>query len=420
MYSNDDVIGSTLTLILAGGQGKRLSPLTASKAKPLVSFGGVYRIMDFTLSNCVHSGIQKAYVLTQYKAESIRHDIEYSSWPVDFVCVPPQLQNPYRGTADAVYKNMELFCHDRAEYVLILAADHIYKMDYRRLIRFHASHGGDATIAAVPYPKHLANQFGILDVDDNDRVVGFEEKPEEPKPRSLDPATALASMGVYVFNAAALRKALLRDAGNFSGTHEFGKDILPSLVSTERVYAYDFARHNADLGSFWRDVGTIDSYFRAQMELLLVNAALNPFDPRWLVFSRGVNASFLNDSLSPSMVVDSLVAPGAKVSGATIRQSVVSPSVSIAPTAQVIGSVIMPGAKIGKDAHIQHAIIGEDVEIPDGDRIGYDSGEDRRRFHVTENGVVSVPGTGSVQPGVLRSFNSRKVHSREMPRIPAS
>jgi glucose-1-phosphate adenylyltransferase len=420
MYSNDEVNGSTLTLILAGGHGKRLSPFTAAKAKPLVSFGGVFRIMDFTLSNCVHSGIQRAYLLTQYKAESIRHDIEYSSWPVDFVCVPPQPLHSYRGTADSVYKNMDLFCHDKAEYVLILAADHIYKMDYRRLIRFHASHGGDATIAAVPYPKQLAGQFGVLETDDHDRVVGFEEKPQDPRPRASDPSTALANMGVYVFNAATLRKALLRDAGNFSGSHEFGNDILPNLVRTDRVFAYDFAKHNVDLGSFWRDVGTIDSYFRAQMELLLVNSVFDPFDPRWQVYSRGVNASFRNEGMDPPWVVDSAIAPGAKISGATIRQSILSPSVSVAPTAEIIGSVLMPGVTVGRDARIQHAIIGEDVVIPDGDRIGCDFNEDRRRFHVSENGVVSVPGPGFIQPGVLRSYKSRRRHSREATRLPVS
>ena len=420
MYSNDDVDGSVLTLILAGGQGKRLSPFTATKAKPLVSFGSVFRIMDFTLSNCVHSGIQRAYLLTQYKAEAIRRDIEYSSWPVDFVCVPPQFQTSYRGTADSVYKNMDLFCHNKAEYVLILAADHIYKMDYRRLIRFHASHGGNATIAAVPYPRQLATQLGVLDVDGNDRVVGFEEKPQNPTPRKSDSSTSLASMGVYVFNAAALHKALLRDAGNFSGTHEFGADIFPNLIRTDRVFAYEFTKHNGDLGSFWRDVGTIDSYYRAQMELLLVNSAFDPFDPRWLIFSGGANAAFRNDGMDSPWVVDSVIPPGADVAGATIRQSILSPSVQVAPTAQIVGSVLMPGVTVGRNVRIQHAIIGEDVVIPDGDRIGCDFSDDCRRFHVTENGVVSVPGTGFVQAGVLRNWKSRRDHPREIPRIPAS
>jgi glucose-1-phosphate adenylyltransferase len=292
---------------------------------------------------------------------------------------------------------MDLFCHDKADYVLILASDHIYKMDYRRLIRFHASHGGDATIAAVPYPKQLAAQFGILDVDDREQVVGFEEKPQYPSAQASDHSTALVSMGVYVFNASTLRKALLRDAGNFSGAHEFGKDIFPNLIRTDHVFAYDFAKHNGHLGSFWRDAGTIDSYYRAQLELLLVNSAFDPFDPRWSIYSAGVNASFQNAVMDSPWVVDSIVPPGAEVSGATILHSILSPSVCVAPTAQILGSVLMPGVTVGRNARIQRAIIGEGVAIPDGERIGCDFNEDCRRFQVSANGVVTVSGTASMR-----------------------
>jgi glucose-1-phosphate adenylyltransferase len=397
MHSISGMDFSTLTFILAGGQGKRLSPLTSGRAKPLVSFGGVFRIIDFTLSNCINSGLKRAYLLTQYKSDSVRNYIEASSWTADFVCLPSSPSNGYHGTADSVYKNMHLISQEKADYVLILASDHIYKMDYRKLIRFHAGHGGDATIAAIQYPRKLSRELGILDVDDRGQVVDFEEKPEYPKVRRSDPSTVLASMGIYVFNTAALRKALLRDAGNFNGSHEFGKDVIPGLIRTDRVFAYDFTNNNGPLGSYWRDVGSIDAYYRTHMELLLLNSTLDPYgDARWPVYAGGSNAPLRspgrNAVLESAYGVDSIIAPDAEVSGATIQQSIVSPSVYVAPSAQILGSILMSGVRVGRDAKIQHAIIGEGVDVPDGARIGCDFIEDRRRFHVTGNGVVAVHG----------------------------
>lgn len=404
MHSTTGMDFSTLTFILAGGQGKRLSPFTSGRAKPLVAFGGGFRIIDFTLSNCVNSGLERAYLLTQYKADSVRSYIDASSWTSDFVCLPSTPSSPYHGTADSIYKNMHLFSQERPAYVLILASDHIYKMDYRRLLRFHASHGGDATIAAVQYPKRLSRELGILDVDERGQIVDFEEKPEYTKAGRSSSSTVLASMGIYVFNVATLRKALLRDAGNFNGTHEFGKDLFPGLIRTDRVFAYDFTKNNGPLDAYWRDVGSIDAYYRAHMELLLLNSAFDPYgDARWPVFAAGRNVPFLQFGSSAdrnsSCGVDSVISPNAEIAGAVVRQSVISPKVVVAPNAEISGSVLMPGVRVGRDAKIRHAIVGEGVIVPDGARIGCDFVEDRRRFHVTENGVVVVHGTDSAKIG---------------------
>jgi len=408
MQSASGMDFSTLTFILAGGQGKRLSPFTSGRAKPLVSFGGVFQIIDFTLSNCVNSGLERAYILTQYKADSVRSYIEASSWTTEFLCLPSSPSSGYHGTADSVYKNMHLFSQEKADYVLILASDHIYKMDYRRLLRFHASHGGDATVAAVQYPRKLAKELGILDVDERGQVVEFEEKPEYPKAGRSDSSTVLASMGIYVFNAATLRKALLRDAGNFNGSHEFGKDVFPGLIRTDRVFAYDFTRNNGPLGTYWRDVGNLDAYYRAHMELLLLNSAFDPYgDARWPVCAGGRTAPFRcagsNADRSAEMVassgVDSVISPNSEVSGAVVQQSVLSHSVYVAPSAEISGSVLMSGVRVGQGAKVRHAILGEGVVVPDGIRIGCDFVEDRRRFHVTENGVVVVHGADSVRIG---------------------
>ncbi len=408
MHSTTGMDFSTLTFILAGGQGKRLSPFTAGRAKPLVSFGGVFKIIDFTLSNCVNSGLEQAFLLTQYKADSVRSYIEASSWAADFVCLPSSPSSGYYGTADSVYKNMHLFSQRKADYVLILASDHIYKMDYRRLLRFHASHGGDATIAAVQYPRKLSKELGVLDVDERGQVVDFEEKPEYSRVGRADSSMVLASMGIYVFNEAALRKALLRDAGHFNGSHEFGKDLFPDLIRTARVYAYDFTNNNGPLGAYWRDVGSIDTYYRAHMELLLLNSTFDPYgDARWPVYTGGRHLQFQsagpnagrNPDLNSSYGVDSVISPDSEVSGAAVQQSVLSPSVYVAPSAEISGSVLMSGVRVGQGAKVRHAIIGEGVVIPEGAQIGCDFIEDRRRFHVTENGVVVVHGPDAARIG---------------------
>jgi glucose-1-phosphate adenylyltransferase len=380
---------TTLTFVLAGGQGKRLSPFTSGRAKPLVSFGGVFRIIDFTLSNCINSGLERAYLLTQYKSDSFRQYFEASSWTSDFICLPSRVSSGYRGTADSVYQNLDMIRHAKADYVLVLAADHIYKMDYRKLIRFHESHGGGATIAAVQPPRH-ATELGILQVDERGQVLHFEEKPEQFRKQSSDSAAILANMGVYVFNASTLRQALLLNAGNFGGSHEFGRDVFPELVRAVPVFAYDFSNSNA-LGSYWRDVGTIDSYHRSHMELLLRASLFDPYgDSCWPTYAGGKEVSFRNVTKDSSWVIDSIVSPDAQVAGATILQSVISPSVYVAPTAQVQGCVLMRGVRVGRDARIRHAIVDEGVVIPDGERIGCDTAEDRRRFSLTENGVAVV------------------------------
>jgi glucose-1-phosphate adenylyltransferase len=285
-------------------------------------------------------------------------------------------------------------------------------MDYRKLIRFHAGHGGEATIAAVQYPRRLTRELGVLEVDERGQIVGFEEKPEQSRERSSDSSMVFASMGVYVFNTSTLRQALLRDAGKFGGSHEFGKDVLPGLIRSNRVIAYDFTNSNGALGNYWRDVGTIDSYHRTHMELLLLTSPFDPYgDTRWPIYAGGEIVPLRRVTRDLSWVMDSVVSPDAKVSGATILQSVISPSVHVAPTAEVQGSVLMRGVRVGRDARIRHAIVDEGVVIPDGERIGCDTGEDRRRFFVTENGVVVVHAgdAGAFRKGPLSEIQQMQV-----------
>jgi glucose-1-phosphate adenylyltransferase len=367
------IMSQTLTIILAGGRGDRLFPISAGKAKPLVSFGGAFCILDFTLSNCVNSDIERAYLLTQYKSESIKRYVEASLWKTDLMCLPPRFANGYRGTANSVYQNLNLLRGAGVKHVLVLAADHIYKMDYGRLVRFHAEHGGSATIAAVRYPGCLASEMGHLETDARGQVTRFEEKPGAYEQRNG--TDVLASMGVYVFEPAALHMALLRDEGDFTSGHDFGRDVLPKLIRSDRVFAYDFTVSDPGLGNYWRDVGTIDSYYAAQMELLMTNSPFDPHcDPRWPIHAGGRPAA------------SCLVADRER----GIFDSVISRSVKVAAGAHIEKAILMSGARVGTGAKIRRAIVCEGVTIPDGETIGFDAAEDRNRFLVTQNGVVVV------------------------------
>ena len=368
-------MSQTLTLILASGRADHLSPIVAGKPKALVPYGGVFCIADFTLSNCVNSDIERAYLLTQYKSNAMKQYVESSLWRTDIMCLPPRSASGYRGTADSLYQNLDLLRNKDTQYVLVLPADHVYKMNYSRLVRFHASHGGDATIAAVPYLRHRADE----------------------------------SMGVYVFNAAALHKALLRDAGNFGSNHDLEGDVLPNLIRSNQVFTYDFSAFDSALGSYWRGVNTIDAYYRAHMEILAMNSPFDPYqDARWPIYAGGRPAASCVMSDPERQAPDSVISEDSDLSGARVLQSVISPSVTVGHAAHIERSVIMRGARVGPGAHIRRAIICEGVEIPAGERIGFDGAKDRNRFFVSDNGVV-----------VVHSINAGRSHRQPIPAVVA-
>lgn len=398
MHMTSDTLSQTLTVILAGGRGDRLYPLTRERAKPAVPFGGDHRLIDFTLSNCFNSNLRRICILTQYKPESV-HSLVRRRWRRsvkvnEFICcLPPSDGKRYMGTADAVYQNIGLIRKTGAQFVLILSGDHIYRMDYSELIRFHLAHGSDVTLSAIEVPRALSRRFGVLDRDGDGRVRRFEEKPQNPQPMPGNPNRVLANMGVYVFNIKALVQALARDAKR-AGGHDFGNDILPELAACGKVYAYGFNGGQERSQKYWRDVGTLDSYYEASMDLLRSNSRLSLDETRWPMRSPA-HGGFFNQSafIYPgfSRAVNSIVSPGTVICGGQVSNSVLSPGVSLAPSSQVQNSVLMQGVRIGRGARIRRAIVQDGANIPDGTEIGYDVDHDRRRFFVTEGGVVVVP-----------------------------
>lgn len=388
MHSSFDTASKTVTFILAGGKGKRLSPLTGRRAKPLVPFGGFLRLIDFTLSNCINSGLNRVYLLTQYEANSIHEYINVPAENTEFSCVPSRVSRLYRGTADAVAQNLGLLDLERPDHVLILSADHIYKMDYRKLLRFHTSHGGAVTIAASESPRQLAKELGVLETDASGRITGFEEKPQRLRSVPGDSSNVLTSMGVYVFRPSILRQALVRDALSLS-THDFGQDILPSLVSSHAVYACKSSIWSDAGSAYWRDVGSIDSYHMAHMELMQTNPPFDPYgDSDWPVYRRGV-ASF--EHVRPiQRTANSIVCSNSTAFQGGISESVISPDVEVDPSAKLRDSIVMRGARIGRDARIRRTIVEEGIHIPAGMKIGFNLNLDRERFVVTDGGVVVV------------------------------
>ena len=396
-----------LAVVLAGGKGSRLEPLTRDRAKPAVPFGGIYRIIDFTLSNCLNSGIRKILVLTQYKAMSLGRHVTHG-WR-HLLCrelgefidvVPPQQridEQWYQGTADAVYQNIYTLEQERPEHVVILAGDHIYKMDYSKMVDFHADTGADLTIAALRVNWQEARSFGVMQVNDDSRVIGFEEKPAEPKPIPGDEAHCLASMGIYVFNAHFLFDQLCQDATLPESAHDFGKNIIPSIIHSHRVMAFPFRDENSKKDSYWKDVGTLDAYYEANLELTGVDPLLNLYDYRWPVRTDQPNLPppkfvFDEDGGRRGEAIDSLVASGSIISGGLVRRCVLGPQVRVEERAQVTDSILFSGVRIGRGAIVQRAIIDKNVTIPDGAQVGVDLTADRRRgFEVTEKGIVVIP-----------------------------
>lgn len=398
-----DHLKGVLTFVLAGGKGERLYPLTRDRSKPAVPFGGTYRIIDITLSNCINSGLRRIYVLSQYKAASLmRHlklgwDIFSPEMGEYLYVIPPQLRvssNWYLGTADALYQNIFTLEEERPEHVLILSGDHIYRMDYREMLAEHLEHGADATMAVLPVPAREADQFGVVQHDEQGRVTGFREKPKDLDPNGPD---VVANMGVYLFRTDVLVRAISKDARQES-SHDFGKDIFPALVAADaNVRAHRFRGAGERQKTYWRDVGTIEAYYEANMDLVAVTPQFNLYDASWPIRSLPVPlppAKFVfagGEEGRVGTAVDSLVAPGTIVSGGHVSGSVIGPGCKINSWSRVVDSILMDGVSIGRHAVVRRAIIDKGVQIPPGMHVGVDPVEDARRFTVTENGIVLIP-----------------------------
>ncbi len=397
------VVDDVLVILLAGGVGERLSPLTRERAKPAVYFGGPYRIIDFTLSNCVNSGLRRIYICTQYKSLSLNRHVRMG-WSVvseelgEFIeILPPQKrvgEHWYLGTADAVFQNLYSITREDPSHVIVLSGDHVYKMDYAKMLRFHLDARADLTIATIEVPVDEGNRFGIVRVDDQDRVVAFHEKPTEPVPIPGSPSLALASMGIYVFRTDVLMRALEEDAERQSH-HDFGKDIIPELIRRASVYSYRFYDENKKASKYWRDIGTLDAYYDANMDLCRVNPEFNLYDPEWPLRTYQPQAPpakfvFAEEGRRCGQALDSIISPGCIVSGSRIVGSVLCPNVRVHSFSTIEHSILMPGVRVGRHARLRRAIVDRDVLIPRGALIGYDPEEDRRRHTVTESGVVVV------------------------------
>ncbi len=397
----------SVALVLAGGRGARLGKLTDRRAKPAVHFGGRYRIIDFALSNCINSGVRRIYVLTQYKAHSLLRHIQ-RSWDFlrgelnEFVDLLPAQQRVdelmwYRGTADAVWQNLDILRAENPEYVVILAGDHVYKMDYSIMLEEHAERGADLTVGCFEVPREQSPAFGVMEVDASDRITRFLEKPKDAPGIPGQPEMCLASMGIYVCRAEFLYDLLDLDAADPNSTHDFGRDFLPKLVDRVAVYAHRLGKscvRNVDAPPYWRDVGTLDAYWEANIDLTRVTPDLNLYDESWQIFTERrqlAPAKFVfDDATRRGMAVDSVVADGCVVSGATVRRSLLSYGVRVNSYSVVHESVVLPDAKIGRKAHIRRAIIDRGVVIPEGLVVGEDPDADAARFHRTAQGITLV------------------------------
>lgn len=394
----------TLALVLAGGRGSRLKQLTDWRAKPAVPFGGKFRIVDFPLSNCVNSGIRRIAVLTQYKAHSLIKHVQ-QGWGAnklardEFVELLPAQQRInekawYSGTADAVYQNIDILRTHDAEYTLILAGDHIYKMDYGPMLAYHVEKNADLTIGCIEVPVAEATAFGVMEIDQGGRIQNFWEKPENPPEMPGQPGVSLASMGIYVFNTRFLFEQLIHDADDPKSEHDFGKNIIPRVIKNYQVFAYPFREPASGAQAYWRDVGTIDSYWAANLELIGVTPDLNLYDTEWPIWTYQEQlppAKFVfDDEDRRGMAVDAMVSGGCIISGAVVRHSLLFSNVVVNAHARVDHAVILPNVVIGEGAQIQRAVLDKGCIIPEGMRIGFDRAEDEARFEVSPTGIVLV------------------------------
>ena len=394
----------TLGVLLAGGAGERLYPLTRDRAKPAVTFGGQYRIIDITLSNCVNSDLRRVYILTQYKALSLNRHIR-EGWNIvaremgEFIEILPPMkrvsENWYMGTADAVYQNIYSIGSEQPKHVLILSGDHIYKMNYGKMLEQHMHSAADVTLATIQIGPDEVYRFGVVDIDHDHRVHGFLEKPKQTDLRSpWNPAKVSASMGIYLFNTDVLIPVLLKDAEDPKSSHDFGKDILPHMVDDYRVYAYDFVDENKKEALYWRDVGTLEAYYEANMDIVSVSPVFNLYDEDWPIRTHQRQyppAKFVfAEPGRTGTALDSIVSAGCIVSGGTVKNCVLSPDVRVNSYSEVDDSILFSHVNIGRRCRIQRAIIDRDVHIPEGTTIGYDAEADRQRYFVTEGGITVV------------------------------
>ncbi|MDD5116679.1 MAG: glucose-1-phosphate adenylyltransferase [Candidatus Omnitrophica bacterium] len=395
-----------LTFIMAGGKGERLLPLTKDRTKPAVPFGGIYRIIDFTLSNCINSGLRKIYILTQYKSSSLQRHIRlgWNFLPSElgqFIELLPAQQRIgdswYLGTADAIFQNLYTLDMDKPDEVLILAGDHIYRMNYYSMLDMHREQNADLTVGVVEMDKSKSRHLGVVEADAAGRVTGFYEKPADPKTIPGKPDKIYGSMGIYVFNQSVLMQELLQDAKNNRSSHDFGKDIIPQMLKKGmKIVAFDFRDKNQN-EEYWRDIGTIDAYYEANMELIEVNPTFNLYDQEWPLRTfqeqyppvKTVHAGDKEEG-RVGLVLDSIVSEGCVVSGGRVQRSILSPNVRINSYSEVYDSILMESVNVGRYAKIKRAIIDKDVSIPQGMVIGYDLKEDKKKFFVSESGIVVV------------------------------
>jgi len=411
------VLDDVLVMVLAGGAGERLYPLTKERAKPAVYFGGPYRIIDFTLSNCINSGLRRIFIALQYKSLSLSRHLRMG-WSVvadelgEFVeILSPQKrvgEHWYLGTADAVYQNLYSILRENPRHLIVLSGDHVYKMDYAKMLRFHREHGAGVTLAAIEVPSEEADRFGVLQVDGQDRLTGFLEKPKD-----LPAGTqVLASLGIYIFDMDVLVPALEEDARRNS-SHDFGKDIIPQLLASVPIFAYRFSDENKKGAKYWRDIGTIDAYYDANMDLCHVNPDFNLYDPEWPLRTYQVQAPpakfvFADEGRRCGQALDSVISAGCIISGSRVAGSVLCPNVRVHSFCDIDQSILMPGVRVGRHARIRRAIVDRDVFVPRGALIGYNDEEDRRRHVVSDSGIIVVtredePYIGTISPEALQN-----------------
>ena len=394
----------TLGVLLAGGAGERLYPLTRDRAKPAVTFGGIYRIIDITLSNCVNSDLRRVFILTQYKALSLNRHIR-EGWNIvaremgEFIEILPPMKrvsdNWYMGTADAVYQNIYSIGSEEPKHVIILSGDHIYKMNYGRMLKQHSDSGADVTLATILVEPEETFRFGVVDMDRDSRVVGFEEKPKQTELRSPhNPDMVDASMGIYLFNTDVLIPVLLKDAEDPNSSHDFGHDILPKMVDDYRVFGFNFVDENKKEALYWRDVGTLEAYYEANMDIVSVSPVFNLYDSEWPIRTHQRQyppAKFVfGEPGRTGTAVDSIVSAGCIVSGSLVKNSILSPDVRVNSYSEVDDSILFSHVNVGRHCRIRRAILDRDVHVPEGTTIGYDTEADRQRYFVTETGITVV------------------------------
>ncbi len=405
IFPGSSILRDTVTMILAGGQGERLNPLTSFRSKPAVPFGGKYRIVDFALSNCLNSGLRRIYILVQYKSDSINQHIS-EAWSIfnpelgEFIyTIPPQRKlngDWYLGTANAIYQNMNLFSDKKCKWALILSGDHIYKMDYMKMLQFHADTKADISIACMEVPLEEASRFGVIGVDSKYRVQSFIEKPANPPEDPNKKGYAMASMGIYIFNEAALKQVLLEMQAKKIKSHDFGHDIIPYMIRSEyNVLAYPFIDENKKSKPYWKDIGTIDSYYDASMDLISVNPEFNLYDYDWPIrtfqnqFPPAKTLSHEGERIGRTL--NSMICDGTIVSGGLVERSIIGANVRVNSYAYITDSIVMNNCNIGRRSKIRRSIIDKNVKVPEGMEIGFDPIADKKRFTVTESGIVVIP-----------------------------